>query len=102
MTISDPDIQIGTNADRSTTVRISGDVTAATGPAVRSMLDGAAGSGPLIVDLNGVTDLDAAGLDLLKDVAGERGLEVVIGPDCPVFSVVQVSGLCEEALVQCR
>ena len=44
----------------------------------------------------------APGVDLLREVADERGLEVVMAPDCPVFSVVTVSGLCEVATVQCR
>jgi hypothetical protein len=69
---------------------------------LRDALGAAGGTGPLIVDLTGVTHLDTAGLALLKELAAERGLEVVMGPGCPVFSVVQVSGLCDDATVQCR
>jgi anti-anti-sigma regulatory factor len=90
------------NADRTTTVRIAGEVTSATQAALRGTLEEAGGTGPLIVDLTEVTHLDTVGVDLLIDVAGERGLEVVMGPDCPVFSVIQVSGLCQAANVQCR
>ena len=69
---------------------------------LRSALVGAGGTGPLIVDLTEVTHLDSTGVLLLTEIAGERGLEVVMGPGCQVFSVVQVSGLCEIAMVQCR
>ncbi len=90
------------NADRTTTVRIAGEVTSTTQAALRGALEEAGGTGPLIVDLTQVTRLDTVGVDLLMDIAGERGLEVVMGPDCPVFSVVQVSGLCQAANIQCR
>ena len=90
------------NADRTTTVRIAGDVTSATEATLRGTLEEVGGTGPLIVDLTQVTDLDTVGVDLLIEVAGERGLEVVMGPDCPVFAVVQVSGLCQAATVHCR
>ncbi len=90
------------NPDRTTTVRIAGEITSATQAMVRGSMQQAGGTGPLIVDLTEVTDLDSVGVELLKKMAGERGLEVVMGPDCPVFSVVQVSGLCDEATVQCR
>ena len=100
--LTEPEVRIDANPDRSTTVRISGEISAATESAVRSAIEGADGVGPLIVDLTNVTYLDSRGVGLLTEVAGERGLELVIGPDCPVFSVVQVSGLCEIAMVQCR
>jgi anti-anti-sigma factor len=99
---TEPDVQFGTNPDRSTTVRIAGEVSAATAASVRRALEMAGGTGPLIVDLTEVTYLDSTGVDLLTEAAGERGLEVVVGPGCTVFSVVQVSGLCEAATVQCR
>jgi anti-anti-sigma factor len=98
----EPEVRVGANPDRSTTVRIAGEISASTESAVRSAIEGADGIGPLVVDLTNVTYLDAVGVRLLTEVAGERGLELVIGPDCPVFSVVQVSGLCEAANVQCR
>jgi anti-anti-sigma regulatory factor len=100
--LTDPHIEVGLNPDRTTTVRIAGEVSSATHATLREALDGAVGTGPLIVDLTAVTHLDTAGVDLLRELAGERGLEVVVGPGCPVFSVVQVSGLCEAATVQCR
>ena len=99
---AEPEIQVDVNPDRSTTVRISGDVSASTEAAVRRALEWAGGTGPLIVDLTNVTHLDAVGVGLLTEIANERGLELVFGPGCPVFSVVQVSGLCEAATVQCR
>jgi anti-anti-sigma factor len=98
MTVSSTSV----NADRSTTVRIAGEVTSTTQATLRGTLEEAGGTGPLIVDLTQVTYLDTVGVDLLIDIAGKRGLEVVMGPDCPVFSVVQVSGLCQAANVQCR
>ncbi|MEW6472152.1 MAG: STAS domain-containing protein [Actinomycetota bacterium] len=97
-----PEVQVGVNVDRTTTVRIAGEVGTHTLETVKSALDEAGGTGLVIIDLTRVTHLDAPGVDLLKEVAGERGLEVVMGPDCPVFSVVQVSGLCEVATVQCH
>jgi anti-anti-sigma regulatory factor len=102
--LTQPDVQVGVNvnADRTTTVRIAGELGAATVSTVRSALDEAGGAGPVIIDLNAVTHLDAPGVDLLREVADERGLEVVMGPDCPVFSIVQVSGLCDVATVQCH
>lgn len=100
--LKDPEIEVGVNADRTTTVRIAGEVSSTTHSALRRALEAAGGTGPLIVDLTRVTHLDSSGLHLLKEMAGERGLEVVMGPDSPVFSVVQVSGLCEDATVQCR
>lgn len=95
-------VQVETNPDRTATVRIAGEVTSASELALRDALGTAGGTGPLIIDLTGVTYLDTAGVELLKELAAERGLEVVMGPECPVFSVVQVSGLCDEATVQCR
>jgi anti-anti-sigma regulatory factor len=95
-------VEVETNPDRTATVRIAGEVSSAAEFALRDALGAAGGTGPLIVDLTGVTHLDTAGLELLKELAAERGLEVVMGPGCPVFSVVQVSGLCDEATVQCR
>ena len=98
----DPGVQVDVNVDRSATLRIAGEVTSDTLTALRKTIDGAGGSGPLIVDLTQVTHLDNSGVELLFDLAGERGLEVVMGPGCSVFPVVQVSGLCEVATVQCR
>lgn len=95
-------VQVAINPDRTATVRIAGEVSSAAEAALRDALGTAGGTGPLIIDLTGVTYLDTAGLELLKELAAERGLEVVMGPECPVFSVVQVSGLCDEATVQCR
>ena len=99
---TEPVIQIDANPDRTTTLRISGEVSAAFEPTLRSTLDGIGGTGPLIVDLTNVTHLDSVGVTLLVELSGERGLEVVMGPGCAVYSVVQVSGLCQEATVQCR
>lgn len=95
-------VEVATNPDSTATVRIAGEVTSAAEFALRDALGTAGGTGPLIIDLTGVTHLDTAGLELLKELAAERGLEVVMGPGCPVFSVVQVSGLCEVAKVHCR
>lgn len=102
LTQPQPEVQVGVNADRSTSVRITGEVGSGTLTTLRNALDEAGGSGPVIIDLTRVTLLDAPGVELLREVADERGLEVVMGPDCPVFSVVSVSGLCEVATVQCR
>jgi anti-anti-sigma factor len=99
---TDPEIEVGFNPDRTTSVRIAGEVSSATHSTLRAALDDAAGTGPLIVDLTGVTHLDSAGVSLLREVAGDRGLEVVMAPDCPVFAIVHVSGLCDDATVQCR
>jgi anti-anti-sigma regulatory factor len=98
----DPGVQVGVNADRTATLRIAGEISSDTLSGLRDTIDGAGGTGPLIVDLTEVTHLDNAGIELLFDVAGERGLEIVMGPGCAVFPVVQVSGLCEVAVVLCR
>lgn len=100
--LTDPDVQVDANPDRSTTVRIAGEVSSSTEEALRRSLDAVSGSGPLIVDLTQVTHLDTTGVNFLLEIAGERGLEVVMGPGCLVFSVVQLSGLCQVATVQCR
>lgn len=100
--LTEPEVQVGANPDRSTTARIAGEISSFTEAAIRCAIDGAGGIGPLIVDLTRVTYLDAVGVALLTEVAGERGLELIIGPDCSVFAFVQVSGLCEIAKVQCR
>jgi anti-anti-sigma factor len=91
------EVDVGFNPDRTATIRIAGEITAATQLMVRNALDRVAGRGPVIVDLTAVTHLDTTGVTLLTEVAGERGLEVVMGPDCPVFSVVRVSGLADVA-----
>ena len=101
MVMMQPEVEIGFNADRSTTIRIAGEVGSETLSTIRQAFDEVNGSGPLIVDLTRVTHLDASGVDLLRMVADERGLEVVMGPGCPVYSIVQVSGLCDVANVQC-
>jgi anti-sigma B factor antagonist len=95
---TEPNVQVGVNADRTTTVRLAGDVDTGTLDAIRDAID--ATTGALILDLTGVTHLDHAGVDFLFDVAGERSLEIVMGPGCSVFPVIQVSGLCEVAF--CR
>jgi STAS domain len=96
--VSEPVVQVGVNADRTTTLRIAGEITTGTLSALRATID--ATTGPLIVDLTRVTHLDSAGVGLLFDVAGDRSLEIVMGPGCSVFPVVQVSGLCDVTL--CR
>ena len=98
--LTEPTAQVGTNADGSATVRLSGPVGADHLATVRAAFDCAGGAGPLIVDLTDVTFLEPAGIDLLRDVAGERGLELVLGPGCAVFPVVQVSGLAEVATLR--
>src|SRR4051812_33197415 len=98
----EPAVRVGVNADRTATLWIAGEVSAGTLPGLRRTIDAAGGTGPLIVDLTEVTHIDNAGIELLFDVAGERGLEIVMGPGCSVFPVVQVSRLCEVATVVCH
>jgi anti-anti-sigma regulatory factor len=100
--LDEPVVQIDANPDRTTTVRIAGEVSAATEAALWGTLGTIGGTGVLIVDLTHVTHLDNACVALLIELAGERGLEVVMGPGCAVYPVVQVCGLCQEATVQCR
>lgn len=100
--LTQPEVRVDVNADRTATVRIAGEVGAETLSTVRAAFDQAGGSGPVIVDLTQVTHIDGPGVDLLKEVADERGLEVTMGPGCPVFSVIQVSGLCDVATVLCH
>jgi anti-anti-sigma factor len=93
-------IAVDANADRTTTVRLAGEIGAAGLPALERALLGVAGTAPLIVDLSGVTYLDNAAVGLLFEVAGERGVELVLGPGCPVFPVIRVSGLDQVATVR--
>src|SRR5581483_7988241 len=58
-----PQPQVDGNADRTTTVRLSGEVRADTLAGVRDAFDSVVGSGPLVVDLSAVTYLDGAALD---------------------------------------
>jgi anti-anti-sigma regulatory factor len=92
-----PGPEVDTRVDGTTTVRLRGPITADNLAPVRTAFECAGGSGPLTVDLTNVTFLEQAAIDLLHDVAGERGLELVLGPGCAVFPVVSVSGLAEVA-----
>ena len=78
--LTEPTAQVGTNADGSATVRLSGPVGADNLATVRAAFECAGGSGPLIVDLTDVTFLEPAGIELLREVAAERGLDLVLGP----------------------
>jgi anti-anti-sigma regulatory factor len=99
--LTESGFEVGTsasaNADGTATVRLSGPIGADNLAAVREVFACAGGSGPLIVDLTDVTFLEPAGINLLREVAEERGLELVVGPGCAVFAVVQLSGLAEVA-----
>jgi anti-anti-sigma factor len=98
--LTEPGLHVDSNADRTTTVRLSGDIGADVLPSVRQAYECAAGSGPLIVDLTEVSFLDSAAVELLFEVARERGLELILGPGCRVFSVMQVSGIGEVATIR--
>jgi anti-anti-sigma factor len=98
--MTEPELNVGANADRTMTVRLSGKVLRAGLPAVRRVVECAVGPGPLIVDLTAVTYVDSAGMDLLFEVAQDRGLEVILGPGCAVYAVIQVSGLREVATIR--
>ena len=98
--LTEPGLHVDVNADRTSTVRLSGEISLAGLPAVRRAFDCTAGPGPLIVDLTDVSYLDSAGLDLLFEVARERGLELILGPGCAVFPVIQVSGLDQVATIR--
>ena len=91
--LTEPGLHVDANVDRTTTVRLSGEIGAAGLPSVRRAFECTRGSGPLIVDLTEVSYLDGAAVDLLFEVARDCGLEVILGPGCPVFPVIQVSGL---------
>jgi len=91
--LTEPSLHVDANADRTTTVRLSGEIRAENVPTVRGTFESVGGSGPLIVDLTDVGYLDSAAVALLFDVASERGLELVLGPGCAVFAVIQVSGI---------
>jgi anti-anti-sigma factor len=98
--MTEPGLHVDVNADRSTTVRLSGEIGSDNLTAVRQAFDCAAGSAPVIVDLTEVQFLDSAGVGLLFEVAGDRGMELVLGPGCAVFSVIQVSGLDDVATIR--
>ena len=98
--LTEPGFHVDTNADRTTTVRLSGEIRAENIPAVRGAFESAGGSGPLIVDVTDVDFLDSAAVALLFDVGSERGLELILGPGCAVFSVLQVSGLDQVATLR--
>jgi anti-anti-sigma factor len=94
--------RVDTNTDGTATVRLAGTVDAEHLATVRRAFQCAGGHGPLIVDLSEVTFLDQAGIELLRDTAGQRGVELVLGPGCPVFPVVHVSGLDDIAPIRSR
>jgi anti-anti-sigma regulatory factor len=98
--LTEPGLHVDANADRTATVRLSGEISAVNLATVRRAFETAAGSGPLIVDLSEVSCLDGAGVELLFEVAAERGLEVVLGPGSVVFPVVRVSGLDRVATIR--
>jgi anti-anti-sigma factor len=98
--LTDTHFRVDVNPDRSTTVRLSGEIAAATLGAVRAAFESAVGSGPLVVDLIEVAYLDTAAVDLLYEVASERGLELVLGPASAVFPVIRVSGLDRVATIR--
>jgi anti-sigma B factor antagonist len=98
--LTDASSRVDVGADGTVTVRLSGPIGADNLVTVGRALDCAGGSGPLVVDLTDVTFLDQAGVNLLADVAGDRGLELVLGPGCAVFPVVQVSGLDQVAVTR--
>jgi anti-anti-sigma factor len=98
--LSKPGLHLDTSADRTTTIRLSGEVGADNLDALRRAVDDAAGSAPLIVDLTDVAYIDTAGVALLVEAAAERALEIVLGPGCAVFPVIQVSGLDQVATIR--
>jgi len=98
--LTEPGLHVDTNLDRTTTVRLSGEIGVARLAGIRRAVECAVGSAPVIVDLSEVTYLDGAAVDLLFEVARDRGLEFVLGPGCAVFAVVQVSGLDQVATIR--
>ena len=98
--LSEPTAQVAANADGTATVRLSGPVGADNLAPVQRAFDCAGGSGPLIADLTAVTFLEPAGINLLREVAEERGLQLVLGPGCAVFPVVHLSGLGDVAALR--
>jgi anti-anti-sigma factor len=93
-------VQVGVNADRTTTLRLAGEIGPAALPLIRRAVNSVAGTAPLIMDLSEVTYLDGAGVRLLFEVARERSLEICLGPGCAVFPVIRVSGLDEVAVIR--
>lgn len=98
--LTEPGLHVDANADRTTTIRLSGELTAGRVPTVREAMETAGGPGPVIVDLSDVSFLDGAAVDLLYEVASERGLELILGPGCAVFPVIRVSGLDRVATIR--
>jgi len=98
--LTDAHLLVDVNTDRTTTVRLSGDIQGDALGTVRDALESAVGSGPLIVDLSEVTFLDSAAVGLLFEVAAERSLELVLGPASAVFPIIQVSGLGRVATIR--
>jgi len=94
-------IRLCANADGSITIRVAREADPLSAPVLRQALkDATTGSSPPTIDITDLSHLDPTGLTVLFEAARETGLEMIIGPGCRAYQVVEVSGLRDVAYVR--
>ena len=94
-------VEVATAASGTVTVTVAGGVDIGTVGRFRAPLEEAAASAPaVVVDLDGVTYLDSAGIAALFDAAGRTALDVVASEGCVVRRVLEVVALDRVATVR--
>lgn len=82
------------------TITCQGDIDIANVERFRAALLGPAAQVPVLVDLDGVSYIDSAGIAALFERAKKGPLEVVAGPGCPVRRVLEVVALDQMATIR--
>ena len=94
-------VEVVTAPSGTVTVTVAGGVDIGNVGRFRTPLEEAATTAPaVVVDLDGVTYLDSAGIAALFDAAGRTALEVVASEDCLVRRVLEVVALDRVATVR--
>jgi len=90
---SDADYAIIDARGRAHLVSIHGEVDLSNAGAVEGQLLARLAEGRCIVDLNGLTFIDSAGLRMLNDLGNRYRLAVVLGPQAVVRRAIEIVGL---------